>query len=70
MQRVCGACGAAPRVMTHHAKALAVLRDATDPVPKAALDAVWDDAAQRERCLDALLDEGLAQVHLDGTFTL
>ncbi len=49
---------------------LAVLRDATDPVPKAALDAVWDDAAQRERCLDALLDEGLAQVHLDGTFTL
>lgn len=49
---------------------LAVLRDATDPVPKAALDAVWDDAAQRERCLDALLDEGLAQVHSDGTFTL
>jgi A/G-specific adenine glycosylase len=49
---------------------LAVLRDATDPVPKAALDAVWDDAAQRERCLDALLDEGLAQVHADGTFTL
>lgn len=49
---------------------LAVLRDATDPVPKAALDAVWDDTAQRERCLDALLDEGLAQVHADGTFTL
>ncbi|MEH3068657.1 MAG: A/G-specific adenine glycosylase [Aeromicrobium erythreum] len=49
---------------------LAVLRDATDPVQKSALDAVWDDAPQRERCLDALLDEGLAQVHADGTFTL
>lgn len=49
---------------------LAVLRDATDPVPKAALDAVWEDGAQRERCLDALLDEGLAQVHSDGKFSL
>lgn len=49
---------------------LAVLRDATEPVPKGRLDAVWDDDAQRERCLDALLDEGLAQVHPDGTFTL
>ncbi|MGQ2912684.1 A/G-specific adenine glycosylase [Aeromicrobium sp.] len=49
---------------------LAVLRDATEPVDQGRLDAVWDDAAQRERCLDALLDEGLAQVHPDGTFSL
>lgn len=49
---------------------LAVLRDAVDPVPKAALDATWDDDTQRERCLDSLLDDGLATVHPDGTFSL
>ncbi len=49
---------------------MAVLRDADGPVAKDALDAAWDDAPQRERCLDALLDDGLAQVHPDGTFSL
>ena len=38
---------------------MAVLRDATGPVPRAALDAVWQDAAQRERALSGLLDDGL-----------
>ena len=49
---------------------LAVLRDHAGPVPKAALDATWDDDAQRERCLDSLLDDGLVTVHPDGTFSL
>lgn len=49
---------------------LAVLREATGSVPKPVLDAVWADEAQRERCLDSLLDDGLATVHPDGTFSL
>lgn len=39
---------------------LAVLRDADGPVPSARLDAVWDDATQRARCLESLLADGLA----------
>jgi A/G-specific adenine glycosylase len=39
---------------------LAVLRDAAGAVPPARLDAVWDDAAQRARCLESLLADGLA----------
>ena len=38
---------------------LAVLRDAPGSVPKARLDAVWDIAEQRERCLASLVDDGL-----------
>ena len=38
---------------------LDVLRTATEPVTKAALEAVWDDVDQRERCLASLLDDGL-----------
>ncbi|WP_229052260.1 A/G-specific adenine glycosylase [Aeromicrobium sp. Leaf350] len=49
---------------------LAVLRESADPVPKADLDLAWDDVAQRERCLDSLLDDGLVTPHPDGTFTL
>lgn len=49
---------------------MAVLRDSTDPVPKAALDAVWDDETQRERCLDSLLDDGLVTLRADGNFSL
>ena len=49
---------------------MAVLRDATAPLPKAALDAAWDDAPQRERCLDALLDDGLVHLTDDGRFRL
>jgi A/G-specific adenine glycosylase len=44
---------------------LEVLRSAHGPVPKAALDAVWDDAVQRERALDGLVADGLAEP-LDG----
>ncbi|WP_340539735.1 A/G-specific adenine glycosylase [Nocardioides sp. GXZ039] len=39
---------------------LAVLRDADGPVRRAALDVVWPDASQRERCLDSLLADSLA----------
>ncbi len=49
---------------------LAVLRDAHGPVPKAALDAVWDDAVQRERALDGLVTDGLAEALDDGTYRL
>lgn len=49
---------------------MAVLRDANGPVPKVALDAAWPDATQRERCLDSLLDDGLADLTSDGLFTL
>ena len=49
---------------------LSVLRDSDGPVPKSDLDAAWSDDTQRERCLDSLLDDGLATVHPDGTFAL
>ncbi|MEV4218890.1 A/G-specific adenine glycosylase [Nonomuraea sp. ATR24] len=49
---------------------LAVLRDAHGPVPKAALDVVWDDAVQRERALDGLVADGLAEPLPDGTYRL
>jgi A/G-specific adenine glycosylase len=39
---------------------LGVLRDAAEPVPRARLDLVWADDAQRARALTALLDDGLA----------
>ena len=51
-------------------KLMAVLREAEAPVPKSVIDAVWPDAAQRERCLDSLLDDGLADLTADGLFTL
>ena len=38
---------------------LDVLRASDAPVTKAALDAAWDDADQRERCLMSLLADGL-----------
>jgi A/G-specific adenine glycosylase len=49
---------------------LDVLRGADEPVERAALDAVWSDAAQRDRCLDSLLVDGLAEQHDDGRFAL
>lgn len=49
---------------------LEVLRNAHGPVPKAALDAVWDDAVQRERALDGLITDGLAEVLTDDTYQL
>jgi A/G-specific adenine glycosylase len=38
---------------------LAVLRQATGPVPRTRLDLAWADAPQRERALASLLDDGL-----------
>ncbi|MEV0586889.1 A/G-specific adenine glycosylase [Nonomuraea sp. NPDC050310] len=49
---------------------LAVLRGAHGPVPKAALDVTWEDAIQRERALDGLIADGLAEVLDDGTYRL
>jgi A/G-specific adenine glycosylase len=49
---------------------LDVLRDAPGAVERAALDAAWSDAAQRDRCLHSLLEDGLAEQHDDGRFAL
>jgi A/G-specific adenine glycosylase len=49
---------------------LAVLREAHGPVPKAALDSVWDEPVQRERALDGLVADGLAEVLDDGAYRL
>ena len=49
---------------------LDVLRAAPGPVTPAELDQVWDDAAQRARCLDSLLVDGLVAQTDDGRFTL
>ena len=38
---------------------MAVLRDTEEPVPRAHLDAVWPDAAQRQRAIEGLLSDGL-----------
>lgn len=40
---------------------LGVLRDAEGSVSKARLDVVWDDALQRERCLETLIADGLVE---------
>ncbi|SFK88417.1 A/G-specific adenine glycosylase [Geodermatophilus ruber] len=49
---------------------LDVLRAACHPVPAAELEAAWDDAVQRSRCLDSLLVDGLVEQTPDGLFTL
>jgi A/G-specific adenine glycosylase len=49
---------------------LGVLRDATAPVPRTRLDAVWGDAAQRDRALASLVTDRLATEYPDGTYTL
>jgi A/G-specific adenine glycosylase len=49
---------------------LAVLRNAPEPVDKAALDIVWADAAQRERALDGLVADGLVDPLDDGRYAL
>ena len=48
---------------------LDVLRAATAPVPPEELEAAWDDAVQRSRCLDSLLVDGLVEQTDDGRFT-
>ena len=49
---------------------LDILRAAPEPVPAPALDAAWDDAVQRSRCLDSLLVDGLVEQTDDGMFRL
>jgi A/G-specific adenine glycosylase len=49
---------------------LDVLRAATGPVSAVALEAAWDDAVQRARCLDSLLADGLVEQTSDGHFRL
>jgi A/G-specific adenine glycosylase len=49
---------------------LDVLRDAPGPVRREALDAAWSDAAQRDRCLLSLLDDGLVEQLDDTRFAL
>jgi A/G-specific adenine glycosylase len=40
---------------------LAVLRESTSPVPRARLDVVWQDSAQRARALSGLVEDGLVE---------
>ncbi|WP_028646629.1 A/G-specific adenine glycosylase [Nocardiopsis sp. CNT312] len=49
---------------------LAVLRESAGPVPKEALDAVWNEGVQRERALDALVADGLVDPLDDGRYAL
>lgn len=49
---------------------LDVLRTAPAPVPAAALEPAWDDAAQRSRCVHSLLADGLVEQTPDGLFRL
>jgi A/G-specific adenine glycosylase len=49
---------------------LDVLRAAHHPGPAAKLEAAWDDAVQRSRCLDSLLIDGLVEQTDDGLFRL
>ncbi|MFI5955467.1 A/G-specific adenine glycosylase [Cryptosporangium sp. NPDC051539] len=49
---------------------LAVLRDASGPVPQSALDVVWHEPVQRARALDGLVTDGLVDPLPDGTFAL
>ncbi|HEY0636461.1 MAG TPA: A/G-specific adenine glycosylase [Pseudonocardiaceae bacterium] len=49
---------------------LDVLRDTDGPVRRPLLDVVWADAAQRDRCLDSLLVDGLVEQTDDGRFAL
>ena len=45
-------------------------RGEKEPVDPKALAPAWDDAAQRSRCLDSLLVDGLVEQTVDGRFTL
>ncbi|AOS61193.1 HhH-GPD family protein [Actinoalloteichus hymeniacidonis] len=49
---------------------LDVLRGASGPVERAKLDLVWQHDGQRDRCLDSLLVDGLAEQTEDGLFAL
>jgi A/G-specific adenine glycosylase len=49
---------------------LAVLREATAPVPRTALDTVWLEPVQRSRALDGLVADGLVEPLEDGSYRL
>ncbi|HZI96124.1 MAG TPA: A/G-specific adenine glycosylase [Actinomycetales bacterium] len=49
---------------------LSVLREAPSSVGPARLAAAWDDALQRERCLDSLVADSLVEPLGDGRFRL
>ena len=49
---------------------LAVLRDSDGSVHRSRLDAVWAPAAQRDRCLASLLDDGLVTRTSGDTYAL
>ncbi|MEV4627896.1 A/G-specific adenine glycosylase [Micromonospora sp. NPDC049523] len=49
---------------------LAVLRDATAPVPLARLDLVWPDDTQRTRALSTLVEDGLVTALPHATYAL
>ncbi|WP_431949747.1 A/G-specific adenine glycosylase [Actinacidiphila sp. bgisy167] len=49
---------------------LAVLREATKPVPQSALDAVWHEPVQRARALDGLVADGLVEPLEGGLYRL
>jgi A/G-specific adenine glycosylase len=49
---------------------LAVLREASGPVPQDALEAAWDDSGQRARSLAALIADGLVSRCADGSLAL
>ncbi|WP_257159725.1 A/G-specific adenine glycosylase [Corynebacterium cystitidis] len=47
-----------------------VLREADEPVPRASIDIVWPDDAQRDRALFSLIDDGLVEQGHAGLFHL
>lgn len=49
---------------------LDVLRGSQGPATRARLDLAWPDAAQRDRCLDSLLVDGLIEQVAGGRFAL
>ena len=49
---------------------LSVLREQPGPASRAALEAVWEQAEQRERALAGLLADGLVEQRADGTYAL
>ena len=49
---------------------LGLVRDAAGPVPRRTLDAAWSPAAQRDRALGSLLEDGLLVEASPGWFTL
>jgi A/G-specific adenine glycosylase len=49
---------------------MAVLRGAERPTEREALVQCWDDAVQRERCLDSLVADGLVEPLAGGLYRL